>query len=140
VLEAVGLRIEFIPVSAGHLDGEQNMASLGFVALPAGDLDEVKAELGQHRLRNSLQRQGKRSGVESRIHCALGPFAEISSFDRARAVGRFPPRDLGKGSTAQDFLPGGVGPRADRGRIRCEGYPGQRDEAEERGLRTLKLV
>jgi len=43
--ETVGLRVELIPMASRHLDRKQDVATLGFVALPAGDLDQVIPEL-----------------------------------------------------------------------------------------------
>ena len=86
-LQAIGLGVERVTVGSGHLDRDQDVATLGLVALPAGDLDQVEAEFREHRLGQGLERELERGRVEGRVHRASGPLRQISAPCGGHAVG-----------------------------------------------------
>ena len=49
MFQAIGLSVQLIAVRAGDFDGKQDVTTFGLVSLAAGNLDDMEAELRQHR-------------------------------------------------------------------------------------------
>ena len=113
---------------------------LAFLPVAARHLDDVVAELRQHRLRQGVQGQGERGGVERGIHGSASPLAEVAAVRGAGAIGRFAPRDVGKGCAAGNLGAGGIGAAARGGRVARVGQARKGDEAHEGRAGPLEVV
>jgi hypothetical protein len=102
---------------ARDLDRDQDVARLGLVPGPAGHLDDVIAELGEHRLRQLVQVDREGYGVELGSEGAPGPFPEVTALVARDSVRRFALGDLGKGGSACQLLADGLGAGLGRGRV-----------------------
>ena len=120
LLQAVGLGVELVTVAPATSIGNRMWRPLALFALPAGDLDQVEAELGEHRRGDGVERKLEGGRVECRVHRPLGPLVQVTALGGADAVGGLPAGDVGERRAADDLLPGRVGPRPRR---RGVGWP-----------------